>query len=88
MANWTRFNRRHRGDFTLQCRRPYAPYRLRRQLLRTHKLKRMLIKEPVPTVNDCSTLFSADMSQAKNAELLIVVCFTRLRCTVTPCPST
>ena len=29
MAKWTRFDRRHRGDFTLQYRRPYAPYRLR-----------------------------------------------------------
>ena len=53
------------------------------------QLKRMLIKEPVPTVNDCSTLFSADMSQAKDGELLIVqVYFTRLRCTHTPCLST
>ena len=52
------------------------------------KLKRMPIKEPVPTVNDCSTLFSADMSQAKDGELLIVqVYFTRLRCTHTPCLS-
>ena len=33
---WTRFDRRHRGDFTLQCRRLYAFYRLRRRLLRTH----------------------------------------------------
>ena len=53
------------------------------------QLKRMLIKEPVPTVNDCSTLFSADMSQAKDGELLIVqVYFTRLRCTHTLCLST
>ena len=22
---WTRFDRQNRGDFTLQCRRPYAP---------------------------------------------------------------
>ena len=33
---WTRFDRPHRGDFTLQRRRPYAPYRLRRRLLQTH----------------------------------------------------
>ena len=33
---WTRFDRRHRGDFTLQRRRPYAQCRLRRRLLRTH----------------------------------------------------
>ena len=33
---WTRFDHRHRGDLTLQCRLPYAPYRLRRRLLRTH----------------------------------------------------
>ena len=35
---WTRFDRRDRdrGDFPLQCRRPYAPYRLRRRLLRTY----------------------------------------------------
>ena len=33
---WMRFDRRHRGDFTLQCRRLYAFYRLRRRLLRTH----------------------------------------------------
>ena len=53
------------------------------------QLKRMLTKEPVPTVNDCSTLFSADMLQAKDGELLIVqVYFTRLRCTCTPCLST
>ena len=32
---WTRFDRGHWGDFTLQCHRPYAPYRLRRRLLRT-----------------------------------------------------
>ena len=25
---WTRFDRRHRGDFTFQSRRPYAPSRL------------------------------------------------------------
>ena len=30
---WTRFDRRHREDFTLQCLRPLAPYRLRRHLL-------------------------------------------------------
>ena len=30
---WTRFDRRHREDFTLQCLRPFAPYRLRRHLL-------------------------------------------------------
>ena len=41
------------------------------------QLKRMLIKEPVPTVNDCSTLFSADMSQAKDGELLIVQFISR-----------
>ena len=33
---WTRFDRRCRGDFTLQFRQPYAPYRLRRRLLRTY----------------------------------------------------
>ena len=33
---WTRFDHRHRGDLTLQCRLPYAPYWLRRQLLGTH----------------------------------------------------
>ena len=31
----TQFDRRRRGDFALQCRRPYAPYRLQRRLLRT-----------------------------------------------------
>ena len=41
------------------------------------QLKRMLIKEPVPTVNDCSTLFSADMLQAKDGELLIVQFISR-----------
>ena len=25
---WTLFDRRHRGDFTFQSRRPYAPSRL------------------------------------------------------------
>ena len=25
---WMRFDRCHRGDFTLQCHRPYDPYRL------------------------------------------------------------
>ena len=33
---WTRFDRRHRGDFALRCRRRHAPYRLRRRLLRTY----------------------------------------------------
>ena len=37
----------------------------------------MLIKEPVPTVNDCSTLFSADMLQAKDGELHIVQFISR-----------
>ena len=40
------------------------------------------------TVHHCSTFFTADISQAKNGELLIVVYFTRLRCTHTPCLST
>ena len=38
---WTRFALRYRGDFTLQCRRPYAPYRLRRRLFRTHITSQM-----------------------------------------------
>ena len=33
---WTRFDRRHRGYFTHQCRPRYAPYRLLRGLLQTH----------------------------------------------------
>ena len=33
---WTRFDRRHRGDFALQCRWHYAPYPLQGRLLRTH----------------------------------------------------
>ena len=33
---WTRVDRCHRGDFTLQSRQPFAPSRLRRRLLRTH----------------------------------------------------
>ena len=37
------------------------------------QLKRMLIKGCIHTVHDCSTFFPADMSQAKNDELLIVV---------------
>ena len=40
------------------------------------------------TEHDCSTFLSADISQAKNGEFLIVVYFTRLRCTHTLCPST
>ena len=32
---WTRFDHRYGGDFTLQSRRPHAPSRLRRRLLRT-----------------------------------------------------
>ena len=59
MAKWMRFDRCHRGDFTLQCHRPYASYRLQRRLLRTHttgKIRRILlktlpIKGPVPTPN-------------------------------------
>ena len=35
-SKWSRFDRRHRRDFTPQCRWPYAPYLLRRRLLRTH----------------------------------------------------
>ena len=33
---WTCLDRRNRGDFTFQFRWPYAPYRLRRRLLRTN----------------------------------------------------
>ena len=33
---WMLFDPRHQGDFTFQCRRPYAPYQLRGHLLRTH----------------------------------------------------
>ena len=33
---WTRLDRRHRGDFILQCRWPYAPHRLRRRLSQTY----------------------------------------------------
>ena len=40
------------------------------------------------TVHHCSTFFTADISQAKNGELLIVVYFTRFRCTHTHCLST
>ena len=40
------------------------------------------------TVKDCSTLLSADMSQAKNGKLFVVINSTRLRCTHTPCLST
>ena len=40
------------------------------------------------TENDCSTLLSVDMSQAKNGELLIVVHSMCLRCTHIPCLST
>ena len=35
---WTRFDRRHRGDFTLQSRRPYALSWLRRRLSQTHTI--------------------------------------------------
>ena len=51
----------------------------------------MLIKGPVSppyTIQHGSTFFSADISQAKNGELLIIVYFTRLRYTHTPCLST
>ena len=37
--------------------------------------------------HDSLTFFSANILQAKNGKLLIVVCFTRLRCTNTPCLS-
>ena len=40
------------------------------------------------TVHDCSTFLSADISQAKKGEFLIVVYFTRLRCNHTPSLST
>ena len=36
MAKWMRFDHRHRGDLTLQCRRPFAPQRLRRRLYVTN----------------------------------------------------
>ena len=39
------------------------------------------------TVNDCSTFFSAEISQAKNGEPLVVVFFRRLKCTHNPCLS-
>ena len=32
----TRLNRRHRGNFTLQYRRPFPPYWLRKRLLRIY----------------------------------------------------
>ena len=49
----------------------------------------MLIRGPVPTPNTIiQHSFLADISQAKNGELLIVVYFMRLRCTHTPCLST
>ena len=41
---WMRFDRRHRGDFTLQCHRPYALYRLRRRLLRTHTTSQIRLR--------------------------------------------
>ena len=37
--------------------------------------------------HDSLTFFSVNILQAKNGKLLIVVCFTRLRCTHTPCLS-
>ena len=53
------------------------------------QLKIMLIKARSHTAHDCSKLFSADISQVKNCELLIVAYFTRgLRCTHTPRLST
>ena len=36
MAKWMRFDHQHRGDLTLQCRRPFAPQRLRRRLYVTN----------------------------------------------------
>ena len=68
---WTCFDRRHRGDFTLQCRRLYAFYRLRRRLLRTHITSQIRGTQPMNsaeknadwgvcshTEHDCSTFFS------------------------------
>ena len=100
---WTRFDHRHWGDLTLQCRLPYAPYRLRRRLLRTHtnsqirgednqwiQLTRMLIKGPVPTPYSI-VQHSFRLTFRRRGmvhEHLIAVHFTRSRCTHTPCLST
>ena len=44
---WTRFDRCHRGDFTLQSHWPYAPYRLRRRLLLTHTTSQIRGRYPM-----------------------------------------
>ena len=44
---WTRFDRCHRGDFTLQSHWPYAPYRLRRRLLLTHTTRQIRGRYPM-----------------------------------------
>ena len=90
---WTRFDRCHRGDFTLQSHWPYAPYRLRRRLLLTHTTSQIRGRYPMNSAKKKGTcshtehdwFFSAGISQAKNGKLLVVVYFTRYRCTYVPC---
>ena len=87
---WTRFDRCHRRDFTLQSRRPFAPSRLRRRLLRTHtaslirdlrfqriQLIRMLIKGPIPTSDTIPPYFFRLTSRERRMVSLILLFISR-----------
>ena len=93
------FDRWYRGDFPLHSRRPFVLSRPRG--LRTHVTEQAGGRWPTNStkknadsgacshsVHDCSSFCLADISQAKNGEIQIVVYFTRLRCTHNPCLST
>ena len=87
MAKWTRFDRRHRGDFLLFNVVSLMPRTGFEDACNEHialvksgednqwiQLRRMLIKEPVFTPYCLYYIY--------------IVYFTRLRCTDTPCFST
>ena len=86
VAVWPKWTRCDRRAFALQCRRLHTGFEgtcYEHILLvksgenyQCIQLKRMLIRGSVPTPNT--------ILQAKNSELLIIVYFTHLRCTIFP----
>ena len=52
-----------------------------RKMTNTFSKKMATLRACSPTGHDCSTICSADISQAKNGERHTVIYFTRLRCT-------
>ena len=85
---WTRFDRWYRGDFPLHSYRPFVLSRPRG--LRTHVTGQAGGRWPTNStkknadsgacshsVHDCSSFCLADISQAKNGEIQIVVSVSR-----------